>query len=82
MPRKMRINNEDVEATKVTIVETVERFSQIRTDDGSIINIKASPQEVFRIDNRYDDQGNPMYFVTSNTVVTIHSSPLSQEEGV
>jgi hypothetical protein len=66
----------------VVIVETVERFSQIRTDDGTIINIKASPQEVFRIDNRFDNQGNPMFVVTSNTVVTVQSSPLAQQQGL
>ena len=49
MPKKIMFNNEEVVATKVNIIESVERFSQIRLDDGTIINIKASPQEVSRI---------------------------------
>ncbi len=79
MSPKIRLNNEEVECKKVNIIESVERFSQIRLDDGTILNIKASPQEVFRVDNRYDRTGNPIYVVNSNNVITVHSSPLSQE---
>ncbi len=79
MSPKIRLNDEEVECKKVIIIESVERFSQIRLDDGTILNIKASPQEVFRVDNRYDRAGNPVYVVNSNNVITVHSSPLSQE---
>ena len=82
MPKKIMFNNEEVVATKVNIIESVERFSQIRLDDGTIINIKASPQEVPRIENKFDHNGNPIYVVNSTNVVTVHSSPLAQENPI
>ncbi len=82
VPKKIMFNNEEVVATKVNIIESVERFSQIRLDDGTIINIKASPQEVSRIENKFDHNGNPVYVVNSTNVVTVHSSPLAQENPI
>ena len=87
MPKKIMFNNEEVVATKVNIIESVEKesvekFSQIRLDDGTIINIKASPQEVSRIENKFDHNGNPIYVVNSTNVVTVHSSPLAQENPI
>ncbi len=80
MSPKINLNNEEVECTKVTIIESVERFSQIRLDDGTILNIKATPQEVVRVENRFDQSGNPIYVVKSNNIINVHSSPLTQEQ--
>jgi hypothetical protein len=79
MSPKIMLNNEEVECIKVTIIESVERFSQIRLDDGTILNIKATPQEVSRVENRFDQSGNPIYVVKSNNIINVHSSPLTQE---
>lgn len=80
MSTKITINNVEYDTQKVPILESIERFSNIRLQDGSIINIKATPQEVTRIEGLFDPNGRPAYIVNSTTVVVVSSSTLSKGE--
>jgi hypothetical protein len=52
-----------VDGTEVQILETTERFTDIKLEDGTTLRIKPVVMTVTRLDGRYDPQGNPMYAV-------------------
>ena len=59
----------DVAATPLQIVETTERYSEIRLEGGVVLRVKHVPVEVFRIDGELDESGDPTYAVKGTTVV-------------
>ena len=75
MSPKAMFNNQEVETEIITIIESVERYGQIRLQDGTILNIKATPTEVALVKNQTDQEGKPVYLVKSNTIIAIHSTP-------
>jgi hypothetical protein len=59
-----------VEGTEVRILETTERFTDIKLDDGTTLRLKPVVMSVTRLDGRYDPQGNPMYAVQAGQAMT------------
>ena len=49
-------------------------------EDGTILRAKLSVAEVARVDGRWDDDGNPLYFVKSQTVITVAETPFRRED--
>ena len=64
-----------VDGVVVPIVESTERFSEVILKDGSILQTKLSVLEVVRIENQWDNEGNPSYVVKSTNVVAVSESP-------
>ena len=78
MWNKVKIRDEqgqEVDAIRVPVKESTERFGEIHLEDGSILHIKATVLSVVRIENRWDSQGNPAYQVQSQTIVSVHHAP-------
>ena len=75
MADKVKINfgPEIVEATPIEINQSNEYFNQYFLEDGSMLKMKLVATKVFRIDGRYDAEGNPLYFVQSTNVVSVNS---------
>lgn len=75
MPDKVRINfgQEIVEATPIDINQASEYFNQYFLGDGTMLRMKLVATKVFRIDGRYDSEGNPVYFVQSTNVLSVDS---------
>jgi len=75
MAEKIKINfgSEVVEATPVDINQASEYFNQYFMEDGTIVRMKLVATKVFRIDDRYDQEGNPVYFVQSTNVLSVDS---------
>ncbi|MDD5019570.1 MAG: hypothetical protein PHH75_05165 [Candidatus Omnitrophica bacterium] len=75
MPEKVKINfgPEIVEATPVDINQANEYFNQYFLEDGTVLKMKLVATKVFRIDDRYDADGNPVYFVQSTNVLAVSS---------
>lgn len=75
MAEKMKINfgSEVVEATPVDINQANEYFNQYFLEDGTVLKMKLVATKVFRIDDRYDQEGNPFYFVQSTNVLSVNS---------
>ena len=70
---KFKLGNEEVDAWDVPIEESLERWTEIKLEDGSVLRLKAVVSNVFRIEGKTDDQGNPMYAVRStNALVTVN----------
>jgi len=75
MSEKIKLNfgSEMVDATPVEINQANEYFNQYFLDDGTILKMKLVATKVFRIDDRYDQEGNPVYFVQSTNVLSVNS---------
>ena len=59
-----------VDAVEVGIKESAERWTEIQLDDGTLIRIRPVVLTVFRIEGHYDQDGNPLYQVKANQVMT------------
>ena len=74
--KKVKINDGTlVEGTVVDIVESTERFSVVRLEDGTTLRTKLSVLEAVRIDGQWDKEDNPLYVVKQQNIVAIVESP-------
>ena len=75
MEEKIKINfgGEEVDATPIDVNQSNEYWNQYLLDDGTAIKIKLVATKVLRIDNKYDPEGNPVYFVQSTNVVSVNA---------
>ena len=72
--RKVKLNLPNVglvEGTEVEVLESVDRWSEIKLDDGTVLRIKPVTMSVARIDGHYDAVGNPMYVVQAQQVMSV-----------
>lgn len=75
MAEKIKINfgSELVEATPVDVNQASEYFNQYFLEDGTVLKMKLVATKVFRLDDRYDQEGNPVYFVQSTNVLSVNA---------
>jgi len=75
MADKVKINfaGEEVEATPIDINQTNEYWNNYLLDDGTVIKMKLVATKIFRLDNRYDNEGNPIYFIQSTNVTSVNA---------
>ena len=64
-----------VDATEVPLIESVERWTELKLTDGSVLRVKPVITNVLRIDNEYDPQGNPFYAIQGGQTMVIGSVP-------
>ena len=77
-PRKVQIKDPSgqmVEGYDIAITESTERFSEIKLEDGTVLKAKLSVIGAVRVDDRWDDSGNPMYVIKGQHVVTVAEAP-------
>jgi hypothetical protein len=60
-----------VEAVEVPVAESTERWSDVTLGDGATLRIKPVVLSAVRVDGQYDQDGNPVYQVKVNQIVTI-----------
>ena len=61
--------------TRVAIEESIERFSIVKLADGSVVEIKMGVIEAVRLDNLWDERGNPVYSIRKSDIITTISAP-------
>lgn len=61
----------EIDAVEVPVRESVERWTEITLEDGSVLKIKPVVLSVVRAENSYDQEGNPLYSVKINQVMTV-----------
>jgi len=49
----------------------LENFNEYLVQDGSVINIKLVVTEILKLDDAYDEQGQPVYLINSQNVTAI-----------
>ena len=60
-----------VDATEVAVTESTERWTDVLLADGATLRIKPVVIGAVRIDNKYDPEGNPLYQVKVNQILTV-----------
>ncbi len=60
-----------VTGTDVEIAESRERFNELTLEDGTILRMRTNVIEVTRVDDQWNDNGDPVYVVKSSTTVTV-----------
>ena len=74
-PRKKKIRLQqggpEITGTVIPFQPTVESFNEYLLSDGTVLNMKLVVTEVLRIDDAWDDQGQPVYFINSQNVTSI-----------
>ncbi len=73
--RKVQLPTGMVEGVDVAIKDSHERWSEVDLADGTTLRIKPNVLAVTRIDGQYDQEGNPMYALTANQVMTVVNVP-------
>ncbi len=71
--RKTTLNlfGREIPATEVPIVERHEVPAEYHLEDGTVVRFATTATAVFRLDDQYDLEGNPMYLIKNGNVVTV-----------
>ena len=59
------------DGVEVPVVESTERWTEVRLEDGSTIRVKPSVVSAVRIDGEWDPEGNPAYSLKIAPAMTI-----------
>lgn len=62
-----------VDAVEVGVEEATERWTDLKLADGTVIRIKTVVLTVLRLEGQYDQDGNPMYQIKANQIMTASS---------
>ena len=60
-----------VDAVEVAVAESTERWTDVKLEDGSVLRLKSVIIGAIRVEGRYDQDGNPMYSLRANQVLTV-----------
>jgi hypothetical protein len=73
MPKKVKVSfqGEMVDATPIQVNSANEVWNSYLLEDGSTVKMKLVATNVVRLDNKYDPEGNPIYFVKSTNIVSV-----------
>lgn len=72
--RKVRYGPEMVDGEEVEFEPLTERWNEYRLSDGTLLKMKLVVTRIIRID-KYNEQGEPIYLVNSNNVLTASVPP-------
>lgn len=64
----------DRDGWEVAVRESMERWTEVTLEDGTVLRIKVTVLGAVRIDGEYDPDGNPAYVLRMNPVVTTTNS--------
>lgn len=70
-----------IDAFDVPILESTERWTEIKLEDGSVLRTKPVVIGAVRIEGHYDPEGNPMYSLKINQVMTVAGAPAHLRKG-
>lgn len=73
MRRKMPVGpgGPPVDAELVDVQSSQEHWNQYLLSDGTTLKLKIVVTEVWRAENTFDNEGNPMYLVKSGNVLVV-----------
>ena len=70
---KMNFQGREVDATDVEFQTRKEDWNEYQLMDGTVIKMKLVVSQIFRIDGKYDNEGNPAYQIKSTSVAAVSS---------
>jgi len=59
----------------------LENFNEYLVDDGTLIHMKVVVVEIVKLDDAWDDQGQPVYLIQSTNVTSISVPDHLRREG-
>jgi len=68
---KMHLAGRDFPVTEVPILDRKETPSEYRLEDGTILRFSAPVTVVYRIDDQWDGEGNPLYLVKNGASINV-----------
>jgi len=71
--KKIKIGGREVDAELIDVNQTSEKWNEYLLDDGSVVRIKLVLKKVYRIAGQYDPEGNPVYVVESQNILSTNS---------
>lgn len=73
MPNKIKMNykGKEVDATVIEVNQESSYWNNYLLDDQSVLKLKVILTKVARIDNEYDQEGNPVYVVQATNIVRV-----------
>ncbi len=78
MERKIKVPGPDgkiLDGLEVPILESTERWTEVKLEDGSILRVKPSIVAAIRIPGQHDPDGNPLYMLkATNTMMVAEAS--------
>ena len=72
--KKVRFGQEMVDGEEVEFEPLAERWNEYRLSDGHLLKMKMAITKIFRLD-KYNDVGEPIYLVSSNTLLSASVRP-------
>ncbi len=72
--RTVRHGQEMVDGEEVDFEPLAERWNEYRLSDGSLLKMKLVVTKVIRLD-KWNDQGEPIYLISSNNVISASVPP-------
>ena len=78
---KVKLPTGEVDGSEVPIKEATERWSDITLEDGTVLRVKPNVLAAIRVDNQYDQEGNPIYALKTSQAMTITSVPSHLRKG-
>lgn len=78
--KTIKLFHHDIPVTDVPVIEVEERFVQYKLEDGTVLKVKSVATSILRVDNEYLPDGNPVYIVLANPVVSVVTSPLNKNQ--
>jgi hypothetical protein len=65
------IDGRPIEGFEVPVLESTERWTDVKLEDGSLLRIKPSVLSAIRIPGQFDQEGNPMYMLRANNAMMV-----------
>ena len=63
------------DAVQVEVTQSKEPWTEYDLEDGSVLKLRNVLLDCTRVDNEYDQEGNPIYLLRVNGVVNIIAPP-------
>ena len=67
------VSQREVEGTQVDFESVAEPWASYKLSDGSMLKVRTIVTAVLRLEGEYDAAGNPIYTVSSQTIVQVNA---------
>jgi hypothetical protein len=64
-----------LDAVEVPVEESNERWTEVKLKDGATLRIKVVILGAVRVEGRFDQEGNPIYSIRANQIMTVSDVP-------
>ncbi len=70
-----------LEATEIGFRASGEYWNEYLLDDGTVVKIKVVVTDAMRLDGMYDPEGQPLYVVKSNNIMSVSAPEELRKDG-